>query len=89
MITTIRVRNVSKDWIRRFTVAEHWYDEQGNAAGSSSRTHQARFMPGEVIEMELRTRKNPKFYQNQFEFSHANGDVKAFPVGSFPKNTEE
>ena len=89
VITTIRVRNVSKDWIRRFTVAEHWYDEQGNAAGSSSRTHQARFMPGEVIEMELRTRKNPKFYQNQFEFSHANGDVKAFPVGSFPKNTEE
>ena len=87
VITTIRVRNVSKDWITRFMVTEHWYDEQGNAVRSGSRTHQKQFMPGEVIEMELRTRKNPKFYQNQFEFSHANGDVKAFPVGSFPKDT--
>ena len=87
VITTIRVRNVSKDWIARFMVTEHWYDEQGNVMRSGSRRHEKRFMPGEVIEMELRTRKNPNFYQNQFEFSHANGDVKAFAVGSFPKNT--
>jgi hypothetical protein len=87
VITTIRVRNVSNDWITRFMVTEHWYDEQGNAVRSGSRTHQKRFMPGEVIEMELRTRKNPKFYQNQFEFSHANGHVKATPVERFPKNT--
>ena len=42
-------------------------------------------MPGEVIEIELRTSTNPKFYQNQFEFSHANGDVKATVVKGFPK----
>ncbi len=87
VITTVRVRNVSKDWIARFMVTEHWYDEQGNAVRSSSRRHEKPFMPGEVIEMELRTRKNPKFYQNQFEFSHANGNVKDFTVGSFPKST--
>ena len=87
VITTVRVRNVSKDWIARFMVTEHWYDEQGNAVRSSSRRHEKPFMPGEVIELELRTRKNPKFYQNQFEFSHANGNVKDFTVGSFPKDT--
>ncbi len=87
MITTIRVRNVSKDWIARFMVTEHWYDEQGNGVRSSSRRHERPFMPGEVIEMELRTLKDPKFYQNQFEFSHANGNVKDFTVGSFPKST--
>jgi hypothetical protein len=87
VITTIRARNVSRDWITGFMVTEHWYDEQGNAVRSSSRTHQERFLPGEVIEMKLRTRKHPEFHQSQYEFSHKNGDVKAISVGSFPKNT--
>jgi len=87
VISTIRVRNVSKDWLTRFTVTEHWYDAQGTAVRSNSRTHQERFMPGEVIEIELKTTKNPNFYQNSFEFSHANGEINATTVGSFPKNT--
>lgn len=85
VISTIRVRNVSKGSITRFSVSEYWYDDQGNATPGASRTHRKPFMPGEVIEIELRTSKNPKFYQNQFEFSHANGDVKATVVQGFPK----
>ncbi|HXV64872.1 MAG TPA: hypothetical protein VEK15_29510 [Vicinamibacteria bacterium] len=87
VVSMVRVRNVSDDWITRFTVTEFWYDQQGGVAGSSSRVHQGRFMPDEVIEMELRTRKSPTFFQNQFEFSHANGDVDASVVGSFPAGT--
>lgn len=89
VISTIRVRNVSKGSITRFSVSEYWYDEQGNATPGGSRTHRKPFMPGEVIELELRTSKNPKFYQNQFEFSHANGDIKATVVSGFPKPREE
>jgi hypothetical protein len=37
--------------------------------------------------MKLRTRRDPKFQTSQYEFSHKNGDVKAAPVGSFPKVT--
>ncbi len=85
VISTIRVRNVSEGSITRFSVSEFWYDDQGNATPGGSRTHRKPFMPGEVIEIELRTSKNPKFYQNQFEFSHANGDVKATVVQGFPK----
>ncbi len=85
VISTIRVRNVSKGTITRFTASEYWYDEEGNATPGGSRTHRKPFMPGEVIEIELRTSKNPKYYQNQFEFSHANGDVKATVVKGFPK----
>jgi hypothetical protein len=87
VVSAIRVRNVSKDWITGFTVTEHWYDKQGNAVGTGSRTHRERFMPGEIIELELKTRKSPDFYQNQYKFSHANGDVEATTVGSFPKAT--
>ncbi len=89
VISTLWVRNVSKGSITRFTASEYWYDEQGNATPGGSRTHRKPFLPGEVIELELRTGKNPKFYQNQFEFSHANGDVQARVVKSFPKPGEE
>ena len=86
VISTIRVRNVSKGSITGFSVSEYWYDDQGNATPGSSRTHRKPFVPGEVLEIELRTTKNSKFYQNQFEFSHANGEVKATVVQGFPKS---
>ena len=89
VISTIWVRNVSKGTITRFTASEYWYDEEGNATPGGSRTHRKPFLPGEVIELELRTGKNEKFYQNQFEFSHANGDVRATVVKSLPKPGEE
>lgn len=84
VISTLRVRNVSRGWITRFGVTEFWYDDQGNATRGGSRTLDERFMPGEVVELELKTTKDPKFYQNQFEFSHANGQVEATVVSSFP-----
>ena len=80
---------MSKGSITQFSVSEFWYDDQGNATPGGSRTHRKPFMPGEVIEIELRTSKNAKFYQNQFEFSHANGDVKATVVSGFPKSGEK
>lgn len=70
-------------------MSEFWYDDQGNVTPGGSRTHRKPFMPGEVIEIELRTSKNPKFFQNQFEFSHANGDVKATVVSGFPNARED
>lgn len=85
VVSTVRVRNVSKDWITGLTVTEHWYDKQGTAVRSGSQTHRDRFMPGEVIELQLKTRKSPDFYQSQYEFKHANGKVNATTVGSFPK----
>jgi hypothetical protein len=88
VISTLKVRNASKDWISRFTATEYWYDDQGTATRGGSRTHDGRFMPGQVIELELRTRSNPNFYQNQFEFSHANGEVQATVVAGFPESED-
>jgi hypothetical protein len=89
VVTKIQARNISKDWITGFMVTEHWYDQGGTAVRSTSRTHRERFMPGEVLEIELRTRKGADFYQSQYEFSHANGEVTATTVGSFPQQTGE
>lgn len=88
VVSTVRVRNVSKGTITRFSVSEFWYDDAGNATPGGSRTHQAPFLPGEVIELELRASKDSKFYQNQFEFSHANGEIEATVVAGFPEASE-
>jgi hypothetical protein len=87
--STLRVRNASKDWITGFTVTEYWYDQSGAVVGTGSQTHRERFMPGEVLELSLRTRKGPNFFSNQFEFKHANGDVNATVVASFPKQNSD
>ena len=88
VISTVHIRNVSRGSITRLTVSEFWYDEEGNATPGTSRTHRSPLQPNEIIEIELRTRKNERFYQNQFEFSHANGEVKAMVVEAFPKPEE-
>jgi hypothetical protein len=88
VVSMLRVRNVSKGWLTRFTVTEYWYDEQGTATMGGSLTHQEPFMPDVVIEIELRTGTNSKFYQNQFEFKHANGEVSATVVASLPEPSE-
>jgi hypothetical protein len=85
VVTVIRVRNSSRDWISGLMVTEHWYDKNGGAVRSHSVTHRERLMPGEVAELQLRTPKSADFYQNQYEFKHANGTVTATTVGSFPK----
>ena len=89
VVSTVRVRNISKDWISRFTATEYWYDDQGTGTRGGSRTHDERFMPDDVIELQLRTTKNPDFYQNQFQFSHENGEVDATVVTGFPKSSED
>jgi hypothetical protein len=89
VVTRMQVRNVSRGSIELFTVSEFWYDEQSNALPGDTKRHQKRFLPGEVIEIELRTPKNPKQYQNQFQFSHANGDVEVQMVKSFPEPSTE
>ena len=39
-------------------------------------------MKDEVIRVELRTPRSPKFKSNQYQFSHANGSVKPTVVKS-------
>jgi hypothetical protein len=39
--------------------------------------------PGQIVEIECRSPYNPEAFQNQYFFSHANGQVKASVVKKF------
>jgi hypothetical protein len=58
-------------------VDEYWYDKAGQMLPGDSQRIRKPILPGEVIEVELRVPKNPKFFQNQYKFSHANGNIDA------------
>jgi hypothetical protein len=83
VITKIKVKNLSTGAIALLRVDEYWYDKAGNMLPGDTQRWKKPFNPGEVIEIELRVPKNPKFYQNTYKFTHANGQCKPKQMDSF------
>lgn len=77
VVTKIKVKNLAKAAIAGLKVDEFWYDKGGNpVAGAPSFRYRKPLMPGEVIEVVLRTPVNPAMNQPQWKFEHANGKIK-------------
>jgi hypothetical protein len=77
VVTTMRIKNLSNGSIAGLRVDEFWYDRGGNMLpGDSFRSRQP-INPGEVVDVVLRTPRDPKMDRNSYQFSHANGQVKA------------
>jgi hypothetical protein len=77
VITTIAVKNMANGSIAGLKVDEFWYDKAGDPVTGDTFRHPKPLLPGEVITITLRTPRNPKMDRNQYNFSHANGDIKA------------
>ena len=80
IITTIQVKNMATGAIAGLKVDEFWYDKAGNPVTGDNYRHPRPLQPGEVITITLETPSNPAMNRNQYEFSHANGDIKATPL---------
>lgn len=76
VVTRIKLKNMSQGSIALLRVDEYWYDRQGNMLPGDTQRIKKPILPGEVIEVVMRVPKSDKFYQNQYKFSHANGDIK-------------
>ena len=77
VVTTIRVKNLASGAIAGLKVDEFWYDKAGNpVAGAPSFRYRKPLMPGEVIDVILKTPANPAMNQPQWKFEHANGKIK-------------
>jgi hypothetical protein len=80
VVTKIKLKNMSQGSIALLRIDEYWYDRQGNMLPGDTQRIKKPILPGEVIEVELKVPKSDKFYQNQYKFSHANGDIKVEPL---------
>jgi hypothetical protein len=84
VITTFKVQNPSTTGsIAGLKVSEFWYDTGGNPVSGDEFRYRKPLMPGEVIDVELRSPINPNMKNSQYKFEQANGAVKPKVVAKF------
>jgi hypothetical protein len=84
IVTVIKVKNLSTSGsIAGLKVDEFWYDKKGELVTGDSFRYRKPLLPGEVIEVTLRTPADPRMNANNYTFSHANGQVKTKRMEKF------
>jgi hypothetical protein len=76
VVTTIQVKNMASGAIAGLKVDEFWYDQAGNPITGDTYRHRTPLMQGEVLTITLETPRVPNMNRNQYNFTHANGDIK-------------
>ena len=76
VITTMQIKNMASGPIAGLKVDDFWYDRGGNPLPSDSYRHPRPLQPNEVITVTLETPADPRMNRNQWQFSHANGEIK-------------
>jgi hypothetical protein len=76
VITTMQIKNMAAGPIAGLKVDDFWYDKGGNPLPSDSYRHPRPLQPNEVITVTLETPADPRMNRNQWQFSHANGEIK-------------
>ena len=75
--TPTRSPNAPEGAIAGLKVDEFWYDKKGDpVTGSQPFRYRKPLQPGEVIEVELKVPTDPRMFNNQYKFEHANGKIK-------------
>ncbi len=83
-VTTMQVKNVSEAPIAGLKCNEMWYDKQrGLVPGGDSYLHKKLLQPQEIITITLTDDIDSRMDTNQFQFTHANGQVRAKAVPKF------
>ena len=84
IVTKFKVKNPSATAsIAGLKISEFWYDKGGNPVSGDEFRYRKPLMPGEVIDVELRSPVNPKMASSQYKFEQANGAVKPTVVAKF------
>ena len=80
IVTTLKLKNTSTGSINLLKVDQMWYDRKRTLISSTTGLHRKPFLPGEVIDLELKAPLNGQPDVNQMTFAHANGKVNATKV---------
>ncbi len=83
IVTVLKVKNTSTGSIALFRIDEYWYNKKQEVVSGDTQRWTKPFLPGEVIEMTLRSPVKPDLFQNTYNFGHANGQIKPTVVKAF------
>ena len=88
VVTHIKVKNTSKGPIAGFKVDEYWYNAKGDTvSGSQPFRYLKPFMPGDIIEVLLKSPRASDAARVNRVFTHANGTIKPTQVAALKKDS--
>lgn len=76
IVTTFQVKNLESAAIAGFRAQEFWYDSAGDPVSGDDFRQRSPIQPGEIITVTLESPRNPRMSRNQYQFSHANGEIE-------------
>ena len=84
LVTVLKIKNTSPGPLFLLRGDETWWNkERKPALGDSPRPIRQPVAPGEIVEMTFRAPYSRDLVQSSYQFTHANGDVKAKAVKKF------
>lgn len=75
VVTTLKIKNLSKGPISGLKVNEYWFDKAGNSAPGGTVQLRQPLAVGAVRTLTLKTPRTDKMESNSYQFTHANGTV--------------
>src|SRR5262249_28061604 len=85
IVTVLKIKNLSKEPVALLKVDEYWYNKANppQVITGDSEPYRKPFMPGEVIELTMKSPWKADVGASQYQFSHAGGQVKLKRVTKF------
>jgi hypothetical protein len=83
VVTVLKIKNTSTGSIGLLRVDELWYNKDLKHVSGDSQAIKRAILPGEIVEVTLKSPVVPNLYRSQYSFSHANGTIKAKAVKKF------
>jgi hypothetical protein len=83
IVTVLKIKNLSPLAISLLKVDEYWYDKTSKVATGDTQSWRKPFLPGEIIEVTMKSPFKPFLTASQYQFSHAGGKVDVKRVTKF------
>ena len=82
-MTVLKIKNLSPLAVSLLKVDEYWYDRQTRSRPATTQSYRKPFLPGEIIEVTMKSPFKPALTASQYQFSHAGGKVDVKRVTKF------
>ena len=76
LVTELKIKNTSSGSISLLKVDELWYNKARQLVSSATERYRKPFLPGEIIDITLKSPLSKDADISQLTFSHANGKVE-------------
>ncbi|HEX2458079.1 MAG TPA: hypothetical protein VHI99_30570 [Vicinamibacterales bacterium] len=80
IITPLKIKNTSTGSISLLKIDELWYNKKRDMVTAGDFRYKKPFLPGEIIDVEIRSPVVGEPDVSQLTFTHANGKVEFKPV---------